>query len=109
MQKNNEEIYMISCAISGIETIRDAAKYLQTPIDDITHHGNLNFWASIGEALSEEIPGEALGLMMGMLVDVVRKGHMISDILDIQLLPRGDGLVLQIIVQDKDGKATTLH
>ncbi|MDO8653296.1 MAG: hypothetical protein Q7R66_14015 [Undibacterium sp.] len=103
------EMNMIGCAISGIQTIRDTAKVFQTPIDDLAHQGSMAFWASAGEALSEEMPGEALGLMMGILVDVAQKGHLISDIIDIELVLQGNSFALKIIVQDKDGTATTYH
>lgn len=109
MNNKTHEIRMIGCAISGIKTIRDTAEQLQVPLDNMTRQGSMGFWASVGEALSEEMPSEALGLMMGILVDVVQKGHMISDIIDIQLIPQGNRLAMKIIIQDKDGTATTLH
>ncbi|MDY7539176.1 hypothetical protein RGU72_13025 [Undibacterium sp. 5I1] len=109
MNTKTHEIYMIGCAISGIKTIRDTAEQLQTPLDNMTRQGSMGFWASVGEALSEEMSGEALGLMMGILVDVAQKGHLISDIIDIELVSQGNSLALKIIVQDKDGTATTLH
>lgn len=105
----SEKKHPVLAAIAGIEVIKDLADAANVVMDKQLTTKSLALWALVIQGLHAGMDGEAMGIMIALIVDITHNGHSLHDIESIVVNQVNDEFSLELFFKDETHSTTTLH
>jgi hypothetical protein len=106
---NKQNKHPVFSAIAGIQTIKEVSDLAGVTLDKNLSPIALSLWSSVTEGLCEIMDGEAMGILIALILDIAHKGHSINDIDTIEVDQSGQNFSVKLSFKDDSASTATFH